>query len=133
MVVDHCSEIYDYASNGQVSKPNTLPSVVRVLVDDYVTALVAEETKDLREEMEAANERCEALEQEKADFHMAYRMKCDEETKALHVRCEALTAERDQFLAAQQADQDRFARDISTFASGYTQALDDHSLKGKNR
>ncbi len=49
---------------------------------------------------------------------------------AAELQCEALTAERDRLLAEKQADQERFACDLSTFASGYTQALDD-ALKGK--
>ena len=35
-----------------------------------------------------------------ADFHMAYRLKCDEETKALHAELERLRSERDAAAAA---------------------------------
>ncbi len=73
--------------------------------------------------------RCEALQTELADSR-ANHIDANQRNIACEARCEALTAERDQLLAAQQADQERFARDLSTFASGYTQALDD-ALKGK--
>ncbi len=73
------------------------------------------------------------------------------EVKALRLRCEALTADRDQLLAgsrmlaqerdhalstleqlraSKRDDDERFGRDLKTFAAGYTQALDD-ALKGK--
>ncbi len=91
-------------------------------------------------EVVALTARCEALEQEKAkverqcEYDMArlITMEGDLLTQRdeLRDRCEALTAERDRLLAAQQADQERFDRDLQNYSSGYTQALDD-ALKGK--
>jgi hypothetical protein len=37
-----------------------------------------------------------ALDRERQDFHMAYRIKCDEQTKAAIVRAERAEAERDE-------------------------------------
>lgn len=43
-----------------------------------------------REELKAAAAHIVELEKEKANFHMQYRMKCDEETKRLELRIAAL-------------------------------------------
>ena len=55
---------------------------------DVQCAQAAAELRRLRAE-------CEALRADAADFHMAYRMKCDEETKVQAVELERLRAERD--------------------------------------
>jgi outer membrane murein-binding lipoprotein Lpp len=90
--------------------------------------------------------RCEALEQEIAeareacpvvrrqDFFDATLLTAVNETVRqlfqMQSRCEALAAERDSLRAAQQADRERFERDLKNFAAGYTQALDDAVTKG---
>lgn len=53
-------------------------------------------------ELAALRAECERLKAERDDFHMAYRMKCDEETKSLHAECERLRkdAERYRWLRA---------------------------------
>ena len=60
MVIRHCSEIYDYVTEGQVSKPNTLPSVVKALAD-YATTKACEEA--VKDETEPLLARAEAAEQ----------------------------------------------------------------------
>ena len=42
MVMDHCSEIYDYASGGRISKPNTLPREVISEAEDRIQELIRE-------------------------------------------------------------------------------------------
>ena len=42
--------------------------------------------EDLERELTTAQARIAELEKDKADFHMQYRMKCDEETKRLELR-----------------------------------------------
>ncbi len=68
--------------------------------------------------------RCEALQRDygAAQAHVA---ELSLEEHDIRKRCEALTAERDRLLAAQQADQERFDRDLSNFAAGYSQAVTD--------
>ena len=46
--------------------------------------------KQMQTEINAYKERIAELEKDKADFHMQYRMKCDEETKRLELRIAAL-------------------------------------------
>ena len=56
MIIRHCTEIYLAASSGQVSKPNTLPSVVITLMED----------RQAQEVKEAVNEATSAAEAELA-------------------------------------------------------------------
>lgn len=52
MVLHHCSVIYDYVSGGRISKPNTLPDVVKAEADDRererTDEAIAEATEELR-------------------------------------------------------------------------------------
>jgi hypothetical protein len=53
MLCDHTSQIYDWASNGRISKPTTLPSEVilqgEAWINDLVEEAVIERTKPVRE------------------------------------------------------------------------------------
>jgi hypothetical protein len=55
--------------------------------------VLAGHMRDLERELALAKAEVERLRAAAADFHMAYRMKCDEETKALAVEVERLRAE----------------------------------------
>ncbi len=49
----------------------------------------------------------------------------DRELRELRSRCQHLEQENQQLRAAHQADQERFDRDLSNFAAGYSQAVTD--------
>ncbi len=95
-------------------------------------AAVAHHGKELRE----LRVRCEALTAERDRLERLGKM-CGEAADAanlknidLRSRCQHLEQENTQLRAAQQAERDRFDRDLQNYSSGYTQALDD-ALKGK--
>ena len=50
MYYDHCTRIYDHVTNGRVSKPNTLPSVVIAIHDDLRTKEIDEAREEGRQE-----------------------------------------------------------------------------------
>lgn len=54
MLMHHAAIVYEHATGGMISKPNTLPSVVCGVIDDHVTELCEEAAKEAREEADAA-------------------------------------------------------------------------------
>jgi hypothetical protein len=75
---------------------NEQPTALRLADElcDVHTTHVARNAADELRRLHAENE---ALRADAADFHMAYRMKCDEQTKALHAENEALRADAADF------------------------------------
>jgi hypothetical protein len=74
----------------------TQPTALRLADElcDVHTTHVARNAADELRRLHAENE---ALRADAADFHMAYRMKCDEQTKALHAEVEALRADAERY------------------------------------
>jgi hypothetical protein len=75
---------------------NEQPTALRLADElcDVHTTHVARNAADELRRLHAENE---ALRADAADFHMAYRMKCDEQTKALHAEVEALRADAERY------------------------------------
>lgn len=65
VVCDHCTQIYFHVTNGRISKPMTLPSIVLAISDDLDTeqqeAAIAEATADLREQLARVTAERDAL------------------------------------------------------------------------
>lgn len=61
MILDHCTEVYDEASGGRVSKPNTLPSVVLDFMREDRSKDVDEAVAEAREEWDAQLAAAEAM------------------------------------------------------------------------
>ena len=70
-------------------------------MDDLVKRLRMACVSDCKCSIQEAADTIERLSAEKADFHMAYRIKCDEETKRLEARIAALEAENKALLSGQ--------------------------------
>lgn len=62
------------------------------------------EANMLADTIERLSARVKELESEKTNFHMQYRIKCDEETKQLHTRIAALEAENKALLSGQPCE-----------------------------
>ncbi len=86
-----------------------------------IAAAQAYERVTLQERIGSLTARCEALEQSASLQEMDAAIRIQQ----LEMRCEALTAERDRLIASQQADQDRFDRDLAHYSQGYTEAVTD--------
>ena len=54
MILGHCSAIYDEASGGRVSKPNTLPSVVIDFMEENRQKEIEEAVAEFRSEFDTA-------------------------------------------------------------------------------
>jgi len=69
MYADHCSKIYYWASDGRISKPNTLPGEVIRVAEDLETErtweAVKEETASLRETIQSV----EWVESDDAEYY----------------------------------------------------------------
>ncbi len=80
---------------------------------------------------QAAESRCEALTAERdtvqslADERADLMTQLAELSNTYLARCQHLEQENTQLRAAQQADQERFERDLSNFSAGYSQAVTD--------
>lgn len=61
-IIGEVSKAYDHVTGGHLSKPNTEAMHVITAVERHIEEAIAEETKDLREERDAALARCEQLE-----------------------------------------------------------------------
>jgi hypothetical protein len=57
MVMRHCAEIYDIASHGRISKPNTLPSEVESVMEEVHQDEIREAVDEARRDL------CDALRQ----------------------------------------------------------------------
>lgn len=59
MVCSHCSLIYDAASRGMISKPQTLPATVIRVMEDRENEAIDEAVKEATEELQARAEQAE--------------------------------------------------------------------------
>jgi hypothetical protein len=57
IVLGHCSVIYDWATDGRITKPNTPPSQVIAVAEDLLTQQRDEEVTRLTRDLTEANER----------------------------------------------------------------------------
>jgi hypothetical protein len=71
------------------TQPTALRYADRLEVRGFLGTLAWKAADELRR----LHAEVEALHAAEADFHTAYRMKCDEQTKALHAEVEALRAD----------------------------------------
>jgi hypothetical protein len=67
MVLDHCSEIYDRASGGRISKPNTLPREVIQEMEDLQTRQENEAIEEATAELVAENDALRTALQQKTE------------------------------------------------------------------
>lgn len=68
MILRHCSIIYDEASGGRISKPNTLPSEVVACMQERQREEADELIKEATEELEAEVQRLRAFAQRVVDY-----------------------------------------------------------------
>jgi hypothetical protein len=56
MVIDHCSKIYAHVTNGRISKPNTLPSVVLSVAEELEEERTTEAIREALDGIEVDDE-----------------------------------------------------------------------------
>ena len=57
MVSQEVSRVYDYLTNGRISKPNTKAEAVLAVIEEVQNKVIQEETADMRHALDEANEK----------------------------------------------------------------------------